>query len=145
MKAVASRRQARRQALDVLYQADVTGADPHLVLEDWERAGKTIDPFARELVEGVAAHRSEIDGHLQRLAEDWTVDRMASLDRTILRIACFELLHRPDTPPGAAIDEAVEAAKELSTEDSSRFVNGILGRLARERTEALDAPPSDPR
>jgi N utilization substance protein B len=145
MKAVASRRQARRQALDILYQADVTGSDPHLVLEDWERAGKTIDPFARELVEGVAAHRSEIDGHLQRLAEDWTVDRMASLDRTILRIACFELLHRPDTPPGAAIDEAVEAAKELSTEDSSRFVNGILGRLARERTEALDAPPSDPR
>jgi N utilization substance protein B len=145
MKAVASRRQARRQALDVLYQADVTGADPHFVLEDWERAGKPIDPFARELVEGVAAHRSEIDGHLQRLAEDWTVDRMASLDRTILRIACFELLHRPDTPPGAAIDEAVQAAKELSTEDSSRFVNGILGRLARERTEALDAPPSDPR
>ncbi|HVH52858.1 MAG TPA: transcription antitermination factor NusB [Actinomycetota bacterium] len=142
---MASRRQARRQALDVLYQADVTGADPHLVLEDLERAGKPIDPFARELVEGVAAHRSEIDGHLQRLAEDWTVDRMASLDRTILRIACFELLHRPDTPPGAAIDEAVQAAKELSTEDSSRFVNGILGRLARERTEALDAPPSDPR
>jgi N utilization substance protein B len=144
MKAVASRRQARRQALDILYQADVTDSDPHLVLEGWERVGKPVDPFARELVEGVAAHRSEIDGHLQRLAEDWTVDRMASLDRTILRIACFELLHRPDTPPGAAIDEAVQAAKELSTEDSSRFVNGILGRLVRERTEALDAPPSDP-
>ncbi len=143
MKAVASRRQSRRQALDILYQADVTGSDPHLVLEGWERVGKPVDPFARELVEGVAAHRSEIDGHLQRLAEDWTVDRMASLDRTILRIACFELLHRPDTPPGAAIDEAVQAAKELSTEDSSRFVNGILGRFVRERTEALDAPPSD--
>jgi N utilization substance protein B len=144
MKAVASRRQARRQALDILYQADVTGSDPHLVLEGWERVGKPVDPFARELVEGVAAHRSEIDGHLERLAEDWTVDRMASLDRTILRIACFELLHRPDTPPGAAIDEAVQAAKELSTEDSSRFVNGILGRLVRERTEALDAPPIRP-
>jgi len=144
MKAVASRRQARRQALDILYQADVTGSDPHLVLEGWEGVGKPVDPFARELVEGVAAHRSEIDGHLQRLAEDWTVDRMASLDRTILRIACFELLHRPDTPPGAAIDEAVQAAKELSTEDSSRFVNGILGRFVRERTAALDAPPSDP-
>jgi N utilization substance protein B len=145
MKAVASRRQARRQALDILYQADVTGSDPHLVLEGWERVGKPVDSFARELVEGVAAHRSEIDGHLQRLAEDWTVDRMASLDRTILRIACFELLHQPDTPPGAAIDEAVQAAKELSTEDSSRFVNGILGRFVRERTAALDAPPSDTR
>jgi N utilization substance protein B len=69
---------------------------------------------------------------------------MASLDRTILRIACFELLHRPDTPTGAVIDEAVQAAKELSTEDSSRFVNGILGRLVRERAGALDAPSSDP-
>jgi N utilization substance protein B len=142
MKAVTSRRQARRQALDILFQADVTGSDPHLVLEGWERVGKPVDPFAGELVEGVAANRSEIDGHLQRLAEDWTVDRMASLDRTILRIACFELLHRPDTPPGAAIDEAVQAAKELSTEDSSRFVNGILGRFVRERTQALDAPPA---
>jgi transcription antitermination protein NusB len=142
MKAVTSRKQARRQALDILFQADVTGSDPHLVLEGWERVGKPVDPFAGELVEGVAAHRSEIDGHLQRLAEEWTVDRMASLDRTILRIACFELLHRPDTPPGAAIDEAVQAAKELSTEDSSRFVNGILGRFVRERTQALDAPPA---
>jgi transcription antitermination protein NusB len=140
---MASRRQARRQALDILYQADVIGSDPHLVLEGWERVGKPVDPFARELVEGVAAHRAEIDGHLERLAEDWTVDRMASLDRSILRIACFELLYRPDTPPGAAIDEAVRAAKELSTEDSSRFVNGILGRLVRERAEALDAPPFD--
>jgi transcription antitermination protein NusB len=144
MRAMASRRQARRQALDILYQADVTGSDPHLVLEGWERVGKPVDPFARELVEGVAAHRAEIDAHLERLAEDWTVDRMASLDRSILRIASFELLHRPDTPPGAAIDEAVQAAKELSTEDSSRFVNGILGRFVRERTGVLDAPPSDP-
>jgi transcription antitermination protein NusB len=144
MRAMASRRQARRQALDILYQADVTGSDPHLVLGGWERVGKPVDPFARELVEGVATHRAEIDGHLERLAEDWTVDRMASLDRSILRIACFELLYRPDTPPGAAIDEAVQAAKELSTEDSSRFVNGILGRFVRERTGVLDAPPSDP-
>ena len=140
---MASRRQARRQALDILYQADVTGSDPHLVLERWERVGKPVDPFARDLVEGVAAHRAEIDGHLERLAEDWTVDRMASLDRTILRIASFELLHRPDTPAGAAIDEAVQAAKELSTEDSSRFVNGILGRIVRERTGVLEAPPSE--
>jgi transcription antitermination protein NusB len=142
MRAVASRRQARRQALDILYQADVTGSDPNLVLDGWERAGRPVDRFARELVEGVAAHRSEIDGHLERLAEDWTVHRMASLDRTILRIACFELLHRPDTPAAAAIDEAVEAAKELSTEDSSRFVNGILGRLVRERAEGLEGRQS---
>lgn len=142
MRTVASRRQARRQALDILYQADVTGADPLRVREEWELAGKQVDPFARELVEGVAAHRSGIDELLGRTAEEWTVDRMASLDRAILRIACFELLHRPDTPPGAAIDEAVEAAKELSTEDSSRFVNGILGRIARDAVgEGRAAPP----
>jgi transcription antitermination protein NusB len=144
VRAVTSRRQARRQALDILYQADVTGADPNRVRDEWELAGKPVDPFARELVEGVAAHRSEIDELLERSAEEWTVHRMASLDRTILRIACFELLHQPDTPPGAAIDEAVEAAKELSTEDSSRFVNGILGHIARGRAEALEAPPPDP-
>ncbi len=132
MTAVASRRHARRQALDILYQADVTGADPITVVAEWETAGRQIEPFASELVEGVAAHRAEIDGLLARFAEDWTVERMASVDRTILRVASYELLHRHDVPPAAAINEAVVAAKELSTEDSSRFVNGILGRIARE-------------
>jgi N utilization substance protein B len=65
-------------------------------------------------------------------AHEWTVERMAAVDRTILRLACYELLHRPDVPAAAAISEAVVAAKELSTEDSGRFVNGILGRIARE-------------
>jgi len=130
---VASRREARRQAIDLLYQADVTGADAPGVMRDWEAAGRSIAGFARELVEGVTAHRDEIDRLLQRFAEGWTVERMASLDRTILRVACFELLFREDVPPAAAIDEAVEAAKALSTEDSARFVNGILGAIARDR------------
>lgn len=132
MKAVTSRRQARRQALDVLYQADVTGEDVGSVSDAWERSGRTVAPFARELIEGVVTYRPEIDELLGRSAEGWKVDRMASVDRTILRVACYELLHQPDTPPAAAIDEAVEAAKELSTEESSRFVNGVLGRIARE-------------
>ncbi len=132
---MAGRRRARRRALDILYQADITGTDPLVVIGEWEAAGRDVEPFADELVEGVASHLSEIDELLGRFAEDWTVERMASLDRTILRIACFELLHRPDVPPSAAISEAVEAAKELSTEDSSRFVNGILGRIAREVVE----------
>jgi N utilization substance protein B len=133
---VASRRQARRQALDILYQADVTGADPVEVVDAWAVAGHRVDPFARDLVEGVATHRVEIHELLSRYAEGWTVERMAALDRTILRVACFELIHRPETPPAAVIDEAVRAAKELSTEDSSRFVNGILGRIARETLQA---------
>ena len=139
------RRQARRRALDILFQADVTGLDPRSVIEEWEVAGRDVPRFARELVEGTAAHRAEIDALLGRYAEGWTVKRMAALDRTILRIACFELLHRTDTPTAVAIDEAVEAAKELSTEDSGRFVNGILGRIAREAVDgSVQAPGTDP-
>jgi len=127
-----SRRRARRQAIDVLYQADVTGSDAQLSLAEWHAAGREIDPFAEELVEGVTANRPEIDDVLSAHSENWTLDRMASLDRTILRLAVFELIHRPDVPAAAAISEAVEIAKELSTEDSGRFVNGILGKLAAE-------------
>jgi len=130
---VVSRREARRQALDILYQADVTGADPAAVTKEWEASGRAIPELTRELVEGVTAHLPELDALIGAYAEEWTVPRMASVDRSILRIACFELLHRSDVPVGAAINEAVEAAKELSTEDSGRFVNGILGRIAREQ------------
>jgi transcription antitermination protein NusB len=127
-----SRRRARRQAIDVLYQADVTGRDPQLALAEWHMARREIDPFAEELVEGVTANRAQIDDVLSAHSEHWTLDRMASLDRTILRLAVFELVHRPDVPAAAAISEAVEIAKELSTEDSGRFVNGILGKVAAE-------------
>jgi N utilization substance protein B len=129
---VHSRRPARRLALDVLYQADVRGEDPSRALEDWREAGQDVPPFTVELVKGVADHLADLDQLIGRHAEGWTVPRMAAVDRTILRLACYELLHRPDVPVAVAIDEAVEAAKELSTEDSGRFVNGILGRIARE-------------
>ncbi len=122
-------------ALDILYQADATGADPVDVLAEWTGLGRDIDPFSEGLVRGVAAHMADIDAVLGAHAESWTVHRMASVDRTILRLACEELLHRTDVPPGAAINEAVEAAKELSTEESGRFVNGILGQIAREVSE----------
>lgn len=130
---MAGRRHARRLALDILYQADVTGTDAIAVLDDWEMAGRDVPPFARELVEGVAEHGAELDGLLGEHAEGWTVERMASVDRVILRLACFELLHRPDVPTSVAISQAVEAANQLSTEDSGRFVNGILGHIARDR------------
>jgi transcription antitermination protein NusB len=130
-----SRRASRRQAIDVLYQADITGSDPRLVLAEWHAAGRELDPFAEELVEGVTANRTAIDEVLSVNSEHWKLDRMASVDRTILRLAVFELLHRPDVPAGAAIDEAVRAAKELSTEDSGRFVNGVLGTVAAELSD----------
>jgi N utilization substance protein B len=131
---VARRRDARRQAIDILYQADVLGEFATDVADEWATAGKKVEPFARQLVEGVTEHLEELDALIGAHAEEWTVPRMASVDRTILRVACFELRYREDVPPGAAIDEAVEAAKRLSTEDSGRFVNGILGQIAREET-----------
>jgi N utilization substance protein B len=127
------RRRARRTAIDILYQADVRGEEPRQAVEDWVAAGEEVPAFTRELVEGVTAHRADLDALLARLSTGWTVPRMAAVDRTILRVASYELLFRPDIPTAAAINEAVEAAKELSTEDSGRFVNGILGRIARER------------
>jgi len=130
---VTSRRDARRLAVDVLYQADITGVDPAEVLRGWDEADRDLPVFAVELVEGVARHGAQIDGLLQEHAEEWSVARMAALDRTILRVGIYELLYRPDVPTSVAISEAVQAAAELSAEDAKRFVNGILGRIARER------------
>jgi N utilization substance protein B len=126
-----SRREARRTAIDVLFQADVTHSDGPSVLAEWEDTGREIPPYTRELVEGVAAAAAELDVTIGSVAEGWTVERMPALDRTILRVATYEL-RSAGVPVGAAIDEAVRAAKELSTEDSGRFVNGVLGRIARD-------------
>jgi N utilization substance protein B len=126
---VTSRREARRLALDVLYQADVTQVEGPEVLAEWLAAGRDVPEFTRELVEGVHEHRAELDRAIGESAEGWRIDRMPSLDRTILRIATYELAFA-GVPVGAAIDEAVRAAKELSTEDSGRFVNGVLGAIA---------------
>ena len=126
-----TRREARRTALDILYQSDITKEPPELVLADWREAGRKVTAFAAELVEGVAGHLEEIDPLLEGYSEGWTVARMATLDRTIMRVATFELLHRPDIPTSVAISEAVETATELSSDESRRYVNGILGRIAR--------------
>jgi transcription antitermination protein NusB len=129
---VTSRRDARRLALDVLYQADVTDEAPAAVLRDWRAAKRGIPPFSRRLVEGVVERQPDIDLLLEEHAEGWSVARMTSLDRSILRIAVYELLWESDVPASVAISEAVEAAAELSAEESKRFVNGVLGKIARE-------------
>jgi transcription antitermination protein NusB len=138
---VTSRREARRTAIDILYQADVTAADPSLVLSEWLDAGRVVSAFTTELVEGVRDHLSEIDLLLEERTEGWTVARMAALDRTILRVAVHELQHRVDVPASVAISEAVEAATDLSSEGSSRFVNGILGKIASEMRPAAAEDP----
>jgi transcription antitermination protein NusB len=116
----------------------VTGRAPTEVVDDWRDAGRDVPPFARELVAGVDEHLPSIDLVLERGAEGWTVARMAALDRTILRVAVEELLYRDDVPPSVAISEAVEAAAELSSEESKRFVNGILGTIARDEASRGD-------
>jgi N utilization substance protein B len=126
----AKRRSARRHALEIVFQADVTEGDPIQVMEQWRAAGRKIPAYTEEIVTGVAARLPEIDRMLGEHLEGWTVPRMAAVDRAILRVACHEL--RSGIPVAVAINEAVEAAAELSTEDSGRFVNGVLGRIARE-------------
>jgi N utilization substance protein B len=133
---VARRRDARRLAAGIIHQADVAGRDPIEVLEERRDLGERVPGFAEELVRGVSEHREELDKLIADHSEEWPVSRMPVVDRTLIRIACFELLYRDDVPTGAVISQAVEAANELSTEDSSRFINGILGKIARERTEA---------
>jgi transcription antitermination protein NusB len=109
-----------------LYQADVTG---RLAVELVDPGAR---PFTRELVEGATEHRPELDELIERHATGWSLDRIAPVERNILRVALYELLHRPDVPDEVAIDEAVEAAKELCSADAPGFVNGILGTVQRE-------------
>jgi N utilization substance protein B len=116
-------------AIDILYQADVREQPPEQVLDDWRRAGRKIPDYTEEVVSGVERDLAAIDRELGANSEEWTVQRMAMVDRTILRVACHEL--RAGVPAAVAINEAVEAANELSTEDSGRFINGVLGRIAR--------------
>lgn len=133
---MARRRDARRRAVLILYQADVTARSPVEVLEERRALGERVPRYTEELARGVAEHLAELDRVIGDHAEEWTVERMAAVDRALLRLACLELLHREDIPDSVAISEAVEAANELSTEDSGRFVNGVLGKIARERAEA---------
>jgi N utilization substance protein B len=120
-----SRKAARRDALFVLYQWDVTG-QPLASLHEGE-----LDPYAQELAEGVVAESSELDERINEASSDWSADRLGALERNILRIALWEL-GRTEVPLEAAIDEAVSLAKRYSSEDAGRLVNGILGRVARE-------------
>lgn len=130
---MSSRRQERRLAIEILFQADVTGNDGRSALAGWIASGREVPDFTRELVESVTDHLAELDATIGAHSEGWSVDRMASVDRTVLRVATYELLFDRELPVGVAIDEAVRAAKDLSTDDSGRFVNGVLGKIADER------------
>lgn len=134
---MSARSKARRRALDVLFEADQKGRDHNsddllALLEDRKTvtvAQGTFPPYAVEIVEGVAAHLGRIDELLSTYSQGWSLDRMPVVDRCILRLGAWEILHNDDVPDAVAIDEAVNLATELSTDDSPGFVNGLLARI----------------
>jgi len=129
---MAARSKARKRAVDLLYEADLRGADPVTTLADRVAlADPPISDYTIALVEGVTEHRQAIDELLSSYAEGWTLDRMPGVDRAVLRVGLYELLWSTEVPDAVAIDEAVELAKLLSTDESPRFVNGLLGRVLR--------------
>jgi transcription antitermination protein NusB len=138
---MAARSKARKRAVDLIYEADLRGADPVTTLaERISLADPPISDYTIELVEGVTAHRAAIDQLLSEYSEGWTLDRMPGVDRAVLRIGLYELLWAADIPDAVAIDEAVELAKTLSTDESPKFVNGILGRVLRDQMPAAGNP-----
>lgn len=129
---MAARSKARRRALEILYEAEIRGDPPADVLgRRSASAGQPLveQAFVERLVEGVAEHRERIDELIATYSVGWTLDRMPMVDRNILRLGSYELLWSDEVPDGVAISEAVALATELSTDESPRFVNGLLSRL----------------
>lgn len=126
----------RRAAVFTLYEREVRGEGTGAGLDDAK-------PFTRELVAGVEEHRSELDQEIARLARGWDLERIASLEKSILRVALFELHHRDDVPAEVAIDEAVGIAKRYCSVEAPGFVNGILGTAARALPAQGRPPPPD--
>ncbi len=129
-----ARRKARKRALDVLFEADLRDKSPTAVLTDYvarlERPLPGHLDYAIGLVNGVAAHLDRIDELIASYAEGWTIDRMPVVDRNLARIAVYELLYVDEIDDAVAITEAVELARQISTDDSPRFLNGLIGRIA---------------
>ena len=145
-KANSGRREARELALRMLFEIEVGHQQPDGVLaaalaqSSLSGAGRE---FAEELVRGTLSHQMELDRRVAALSHEWALDRQAAVDRNILRLSAFELLFRPDTPVASVVNEAVELAKKYSTAESGRFVNGVLGALARQPRGSADTADTD--
>ena len=127
---MAARSKARKRALDILFEAEIRGEPVLGLLEQrMAEASPPVNEYAADLVRGVQAHRDRIDELLAEHADGWSMDRMPVVDRNVLRIGLYELLGADDVPDAVAINEAVVLARDLSTDASPAFVNGLLGRL----------------
>ncbi|MEN9715541.1 MAG: hypothetical protein RJA35_1008 [Actinomycetota bacterium] len=136
---MSARSKARKRAVDAIFQSDLRKEDPGVLLgatyrqvEDRQNQDEIFN-YAQLIVDGVVDHHDEIDDLIETYANDWTIDRMPALDRAILRCALWEILYNEEVPAGVAIDEAVEIAKEYSTDESSGFINGVLSKIAGTR------------
>jgi N utilization substance protein B len=134
-KGMGSRRKAREAALQVLYQIDLSGEEPERALElfaQYLAQAEELEAFATELVRGCVAQRDAIDAKIREVSRHWRLERMARVDRNVLRLATYELLYMQDVPKRVTLNEAVELAKRYGDEDSPAFVNGVLDRIASE-------------
>lgn len=137
---MSARTKARKRAVDALFAADLRDGMPNELLDEAEQQSEDrsaqgeIFSYAREAVIGILQHQAEIDDQLETYAQGWTLNRMPALDRAILRLATWEIMFNDQVPDAVAIDEAVELAKEYSTDASAGFVNGLLGKIVSTRT-----------
>ena len=132
---MSARSKARKQTLDLLYESDIRGvaASDLLAQRDVVEEGPDARPireFTRELIAGVSAHKRKIDELISTYAQGWDMDRLPAVDRNILRLGIYEIVWSEDLPEGVAIDEALNLAKELSTDDSAGYIHGVLGRIS---------------
>ena len=135
-----NRTRARAAALKTLYQMDVTRDAPSEALKIFfrhHRVAVSSQPFVARLVEGTTQHLAEIDPLLRRHATNWTLERMAIVDRNILRLGAYELLYETQTPPKVVINEAVDLAKRFGTPDSGKFVNGVLDAIHKSKQQPI--------
>ncbi len=132
---MSARSKARKRALDILFAAELRGQSPVEALDTAiaEGEGPTND-YTATLVRGVVANQAEIDELVAKASEGWSLERMPAVDRNVLRLGVFELLHVDDVPDGVAISEAMNLVRDLSTDESPAFVNGVLGSILRSRT-----------
>lgn len=142
------RRRARELALQALFQMDMTGDDAEKAVRDAverdEEPVPEIQSYLGRLVRGVSAQREALDQEIAMRAREWKLERLAAVDRNVLRIGLFELYHCPDVPESVVANEAVELAKTFSTADSGRFVNGIIGAAIREGARGAAPPVEHP-
>ena len=123
---MSSRRTARKNAFFVLYQSDVTGRPVEEILNRWRSYRGEVDVYMARLVRGVEEHKEDLDARIGDAAVGWTVGRMSAIDRNILRLALYEMLHVEDVPPEVAVNEGTELAKGFSSEEAPQFVGGVL-------------------